>query len=71
MPDSYYEIGTVGSTPIYEKVKARKRNLGKLYTQEELDKAVKDEREANLKELKPFEDQNLIIKACAEAIRKR
>jgi len=49
MPNSYYEVGTIGSTPIYEKLKARKRNLGKLYTQEELDQAVKDEREACLK----------------------
>lgn len=37
----------------------------------EVDEAVKAERELILKELIPFEDQNLIIKVCADAIRAR
>ena len=38
MSDNYFEIGTVGSTPIYTKVKARRKNLGKLFTQDEINK---------------------------------
>lgn len=45
MNNNYYEIGTVGTTPIYEPVRAKRRALGKLYTESELQKAIKEERE--------------------------
>ena len=37
MKDSYFESGTIGTTPLYTKTTAKRKNLGKLYTQAEMD----------------------------------
>jgi hypothetical protein len=77
MKYDWFEVGTIGSTPLYEYSKARCRNLGKLMTEQDLKKAIKDEREACALEcdelfVKWGDYMQLpITKLCAEAIRGR
>ena len=72
----WFEVGTLGSTPLYTtKLHARSRNMGRLITLEELQEAIKQEREeCALVCEDQVEDENDMISLnykCAKTIRAR